>query len=142
MTLRSMNASRFRMRLSTSSLVSVRKRQAGEAIKNEAKRLEHLNADRACIETDHPSLPAGDAPAAAFLEWRSRVWQEGGAVLTKAVAEADQVLGRTRLLASFTSACSAGEARGKHGREAYHHKDEEIHCDRGAAGDLSPGRSG
>jgi hypothetical protein len=82
----------------------------GEVLKKEAARLEYLKADRACIETDHPSLPPEDAPAAAFVEWRSRVWQEGSA-LAHALARADQVLGREQLIACFKPAAS-GPQRG------------------------------
>lgn len=78
----------------------------GEVLKKEAARLEYRKADRACIETDHPSLPPDDAPAAAFVEWRSRVWQEGSA-LAHALARADQVLGRAQLIACFKPAPSA-----------------------------------
>jgi hypothetical protein len=68
----------------------------GEVLRREAKSLEYLNADRACIETDHPDLPAEDAPAAAFVAWRG---EESS--LAHAIARADQLLGRARLLACF-----------------------------------------
>jgi hypothetical protein len=68
----------------------------GEVLRREAKSLEYLSFDRACIETDHPDLPADDAPAAAFVKWRG---EESS--LAHAIARADQLLGRTRLLSCF-----------------------------------------
>jgi hypothetical protein len=72
----------------------------GEELRVEAKLLEYLLSDRSCIETDHPSLPAADAPASAFVEWLAQVWQKESS-LSHAIARADQLLGRSRLLACF-----------------------------------------
>jgi hypothetical protein len=74
--------------------------ELGVALRHEAKNLEYLKSDRACIETDHPSLPSDDAPAAAFVEWRINEWKEESA-LAQLLAHADQLLGRSRLLACF-----------------------------------------
>jgi hypothetical protein len=72
----------------------------GDILKREAARLEDLISNRACIETDHPELPADDAPASAFISWRGHVWGEAPP-LAHAIARADQLLGRTQLLACF-----------------------------------------
>jgi hypothetical protein len=74
--------------------------ELGEVLRKEAKHLEYLRSDRACIETDHPSLPADDAPAAAFVEWSAREWPKESA-LAQSLARADQLLGRSQLLRCF-----------------------------------------
>ncbi len=74
--------------------------ELGEVLRREARRLESLRANRACIEVDNPCLPPDDAPAEEFVRWSLVVWQETSS-LAHAVARADQLLGRTRLLSCF-----------------------------------------
>ena len=74
--------------------------ELSDRLRREAKDLEYLRSDRACIETDHPSLPANDAPASAFVAWRADTWRNASD-LAQLVARADQHLGRNPLLACF-----------------------------------------
>jgi hypothetical protein len=76
--------------------------ELGEVLRREARHFDYLRANRACIEVDNPQLPP-DVPAEEFVKWSISVWRETSP-LAHAVARADQLLGRTRLLACFQPA--------------------------------------